>query len=166
MMPRGASTRTVRSWLFSATRRYWCPARISSAHSRRKSAPKTTTAIVPRIATRSASCGVRRYGSAVRGSGGRKLLLAKQPHLVRAVAPRRRTQELFHEPVDGRREDEVERDRRHERVEQHAPHGDGIADEEVQQHLSDGVQNGDDGDRHERCVRAVASGRLTVASDP
>src|SRR5437763_16757406 len=117
MTPRGASTRIARSWLFCATRRYWWPERICSAQSRRNSAPKTSSTNPPRTATRSAACGVSRYGSSTRGSGGRNVLLAKQAHLSGALAPVERRQQLRDDPVHRSGEDEIERDRGDERLE-------------------------------------------------
>ena len=46
------------------------PERTCSAHRRRNSVAKMSSTTPPRIATRSAICGVRRYGSSTRGSAG------------------------------------------------------------------------------------------------
>ena len=97
MFPRGASTWIVRTKFVFASSRYLVPESTCSAQSRRKSTAKTASATKPRIATRSASWGVSRYGSSTRGSAGRNRRergsLAKEPHLVDAV-----------EHVDGREE--------------------------------------------------------------
>src|SRR6476620_10173074 len=70
IVPRGASRRTVRIWLFSAAFSYLVPERIWSDQRRRKRTAKTASAIAARIATRSAIFGVKRYGSSTRGSRG------------------------------------------------------------------------------------------------
>ena len=58
--PRGASMRTVRTWLSSAVRRYRSPESTCSDQRRKKSSPNMPSAIAPSTPTRSASCGVRR----------------------------------------------------------------------------------------------------------
>src|SRR5439155_24927993 len=120
--PRWASSGIVRSWLFSAAFRYCGPERTCSAQSLKKRTPKTATAIPPRIAIRSASCGVSRNGSATPGVGGRNgfelepfvearrlrlvriSVLAKQLHLPEPA--RRRAEEAAAERRGGRRKDQ------------------------------------------------------------
>ena len=58
--PRGASTRTVRTWLACARAAYCEPESTCSAHRRMSSAAKPITTSAPRIATRRASFGVSR----------------------------------------------------------------------------------------------------------
>src|SRR5215216_6680433 len=115
--PRGACSRTVRSWLFCAACRYCGPERIWSAQRRRKSTAKTPSRITPRIASRNATCGVSRYGSATRGSGGRKRLdgergspvpaLAKESHRGEPLEPVRAAEEPADERVDRQREQQI-----------------------------------------------------------
>ena len=69
--PRGASTRMRRSWFDCAAFRYSSPDSTWSDQRRKNRTTKTRSANAPRIATRSASCGVSRCGSRTRGSGGR-----------------------------------------------------------------------------------------------
>src|SRR3954451_23518118 len=138
---------------------------------RRNTAAKTSSTTPPSTATRRAICGVRRYGSSTPGVGGRNVrplpsALAKETHLPRPLTPVERRQELRHDPVDGRREDQVQRDRRDERLDEDAPRRDRVAEQEVQHEHSDGVEDRDDGDGHERRVRAVAAGGFAVAPDP
>src|SRR3954466_15470420 len=123
MFPRGASRRTVRIWLFSAAFSYFVPERICSDHRRRKSTPKTTSAIAARIATRSAIRGVKRYGSSTRGSRGRKravrlpVVLANGVDPLDTLSPRRLTaQDEADERVDGPDEKHVQRNRLKERA--------------------------------------------------
>ena len=119
--PRGASTRTVRSRLFCAARRYCSPESTCSAQRRRKRMAKMPSATAPRIARRSASFGVRRYGSTTRGSGGRNAgeplpRLAKEPHLLRG--PLGAAEHAPHERVDREREDQVQQHAGDERADE------------------------------------------------
>ena len=116
MFPLGASRRTVRIWLFSAAFSYFVPERIWSDQSRRKRTAKTTSATAARIATRSAIRGVKRYGSSILGSGGRKRfpppavgLLANGVDPLDSVAPLERAQQEAGEAVHGPGQDQVER---------------------------------------------------------
>src|SRR4029450_3677791 len=70
--PRLASTRRVRSWLFSAAWRYCVPERTCRAQRRKKRTPKAASTRKPRIPMRNTIWAVRRYGASTRGSGGRK----------------------------------------------------------------------------------------------
>src|SRR5688500_13174542 len=89
-----------------------------------------TSASAASTPTRSASWGVRRYGSVVRGSGGRKRRdgerrwgkeLAKQPHLGDAVGDRRPAQDGPAQRPDRAAEEQVESQPRQERVEEGPP---------------------------------------------
>src|SRR5712691_10860584 len=170
--PRCACTRTVRSWLFSAARRYCVPESTCNAHSRRKRAAKTANASTPRTPIRSASRGVSRYGSAARGSGGRKrrdrtrTRLAKQPHLSRAVRPLRRRHHPADERVDGNGQQEVDHHSHGQRVDEDESRRRRLPEHEVQDERAELVQHGDHGDREQRRVCAVATGRLAVATRP
>src|SRR4051794_24772638 len=173
MRPRGASSRSRRTWLFCASCRYELPESTCSAHSRRNRIAKIARASAPRIAMRSAICGVSRYGSVTRGSGGRKrrepsrwALLAKEPHLADAVGQLGRREEPAAERVDRHRQEEVERQLGRERVDEHRAGWRRLAEEEVQRQASERVQDRHDPDGQERRVRAVARGRLAVAPDP
>ena len=70
--PRCASIGSLRTRLLFACARYLSPERTCSAQRRRNSTAKIVSARKPSTATRSASCGVSRYGSSTRGSPGRK----------------------------------------------------------------------------------------------
>src|SRR5207244_5429481 len=116
--PRGAWTGSERNWLFCAVRRYCVPCRTCSAQRRSTSAPNTRIVSTPRIASRSARRGVSRYGSSMFVLGGRKrrdglrvAVLAKQPDLLRALAPVERAQQPAAEPEGGSGQHEVEHDR-------------------------------------------------------
>src|SRR5437764_2257510 len=92
--------------------------------------------------------------------------LAKEPHLGGELRPVERPQHSAAERVHGRGQDEVEEDRREERVEEDEPRGDVVTDHEVEDELAERREDGDDGDGDERRVAAVAAGRLAVAADP
>src|SRR5271170_124477 len=95
--------RIVRTRLSFASARYLSPESTWSAQRRRKSTAKMASATKPRIATRSASCGVSRYGSSTRGSDGRKRRdsrSAKEAHLVDTVVHVGRREEAPHERID------------------------------------------------------------------
>ena len=93
---------------------------------------KMTSASAASTPSRSASCGVKRYGSDVLGSGGRNCRdgerrwgneLAKEPHLrhpVGGVGARSTADER----EDGAAEDQVEGDARQQGLEERAPRGD------------------------------------------
>src|SRR5436190_17330479 len=166
--PRGAWTRTVRSWLFCAARRYCEPDSTCRAQSRRKRTAKTASASIPSTPMRSARAGVRRYGSCARGSGGRnrrdRTRLAKELDLPHAVAPLARAEDAAHERVDREREQNVEEDRWQETVQQHLTCRRRVPEREVEHQRSDLVEDGDDGDREHGCVCAVATRRLAVPS--
>ena len=129
----------------------------------------------PRIATRSASCGVKRYGLSTRGSrreeaaraGSRRAVLAKQPHLRAPLgcgrgeqAPRRARRPAG---VSSRLKRDV---RRAASSSSTTRAGDRLAEQEVQDERAERYEHRHDGDREERRVRAVAAGRLAVAADP
>jgi hypothetical protein len=59
----------------------------------------------------------------------------------------------------------VEHDRGTEAA-QHGPGGCALAEHEVQEQQAERIEHRHDGDGEERRVRAIASGRLAVASDP
>src|SRR5207249_9648641 len=112
--PRGAGNRRTRNEFACAWATYFWPASTCSAHSRRKSAAKIASRTPPRIATRSASFGVTRYGSTTdlprRGSlrGARSVVvLAKQLHLRCVITVGTRTQKPACECVRRRRQDEI-----------------------------------------------------------
>jgi hypothetical protein len=155
--PRGASRRTVLSWLFRAAFSYFVPERIWSDQSRRKRTAKTASAIVARIATRNAIFGVKRYGSSTRGSRGRK-----RPALV-AVGL---AHDEAREAVDGPGQDQVEGDPLEERRPEHHSRRGGLAEDEVEGERADRVEEGDHADRDEGGMRAVAAGRLAVPAGP
>src|SRR5207247_10926613 len=165
--PRNAGTRISRAWLFRAASRYVVPERTSSAHSRKKSAPKTASATAPTIAIRNASCGVRRYGSSTRGSGGRNLLLparcpalAKEAHLADPTGGLTRREEPPAEAVDRQRQEDVEHDLLRQRVDEHEPRWRRLPEQVVEDERPDRRQRRDHGDRREWCVPAIAAGRL------
>src|SRR6266536_235397 len=152
--------RTVLSWLFCAARRYCAPDSTCSAHSRRKRTANTTIASIPSTPIRSASRGVKRYGSATLGSGGRKrerTRLAKELHLTRPLAPLRPAQDASDERVDGPRQEDVQDHRRREAVEQDEPRRRRLPEHEVEHQPADLVQRGDHRDGEQRRVRAVAA---------
>src|SRR5689334_18271518 len=159
MFPRGASRRTVRIWLFSAAFSYFVPERICSDQRRRKRTEKTTSAIAARIATRSAIRGVNRYGSSIRGSGGRKRpppvvgLLANGVDPLDAVAALERAQQDAGEAVEGPGQDQVEQDALEERRPEHGARGRGLAEHEVEGERAERVQERDhrDGDEGRVC---------------
>src|SRR5215203_2825536 len=125
--------------------------------------------------TRRASCGVNRYGSAVRGSGGRKrpdgerrsgYELAKELDLADAVAERRAVERAAAEGEHRPRDGEVEHEGREQRLEEGAPGRELLAEEEVEAVAGVGDRNRGDEHGQERRVRAVAAGRLAVAAGP
>src|ERR671914_122514 len=88
-----------------------------SAQRRKKSAQKIVTASTPRTAMRIAICGVTRYGSSTRGSGGRKpgrpvAGLDSGAHL--SAHPRRDGEDPPPERVERIAEEHVQRERRQE----------------------------------------------------
>src|SRR5579862_63534 len=166
--PRGASIISVRTRLSFACERYLLTARTWSAQRRRKSTAKIASATAPRTPTRSASCGVRRYGSSTRGSGGRNRRggeLAKQPYLVDAVGQLVRWEEPAHERVDRQREDQVQQQVRRQGREEHARRG-RVAEHEAQRERAERIQDRDDTDGEDRRMETVACGRLAVTADP
>src|SRR5690349_12870568 len=96
---------------------YFEPESTCSAQRRRKSAAKIPSRATPRIATRSESRCVERYGSTTapsaggarrgRRAGRSVVVLAKELHLRRVVAPVERPQQAAHECVHRPGEDEV-----------------------------------------------------------
>src|SRR4029079_1029255 len=91
--------------------------------------------------TRSASCGVKRYGSDVRGSGGRNrpdgerrsgYELAKELHLGDPVGQRRAAERRAAEREDRTRDGEIEHERRQQRLEERPPRGELLAEQEVE----------------------------------
>src|SRR5712691_128061 len=165
--PRGACKRTSRRWLFCAARRSCSPFKICNDQRRRKSTANTATASIPRIPIRTASFGVRRYGSSTRGSGGRKrrdrTRLAKQAYL--SGNPFARMQQSPGQRVDGNRQDQIQDDRRCQPAED-ATRRRRLAQDETEHDRGSLIQEGDDSDRQHGGVRPVAAGRLAVAAGP
>src|SRR3989337_3158229 len=100
------------------------------AQRRKKTTQKRETATMPRTATRTAIWGVTRYGSSTPGGGGRKTgggprlpALANRAYLHRPALLRRRREEPSGQPVHPVREQEVERERRHEAAHDEDPDG-------------------------------------------
>src|SRR5215210_457113 len=175
IVPRAASTRTVRTWFSCAACRYRSPASTSNAQSRRKSTAKTASASAPSTPTRIASCGVKRYGSATRGSGGRNRCegerrsgneLAIEAHLRDAVGRRDAPEHGPAEREDRRRDEQVQRDAGQERLEERAPRRHLLAEQEVEPEPGIRDEDRDDHDGEQRRVRAVAARRLAVAPGP
>src|SRR4029450_4824474 len=136
IVPRGASRRTVLSWLFSAAFSYFVPERIWSDQSRRKRTAKTPSAIAARIATRNAIFGVKRYGSSTRGSRGRKRpargavgLLANRVDPLDALAAVGLADDEAREAVDGPGQDQVEDDPLEERRPEHRSRRGGLTED-------------------------------------
>ena len=90
---------------------------------------------------------------------------AKELHLGREVGPVERAQQPPREPVHGCGEDEVQEHRRAETAHQR-PRRRALAEHEMDEEQAEAVEDGDDRDRQERRVRAVAARRLAVAADP
>ena len=169
--PRGASTEIVRTWLFCAACRYCVAASTWSAQSRRKRMPKATSATAPTIATRRAIFGVSRYGSSTRGSGGRKRGMRERGPQCYAGAPctaqpRGARKQAPDDGVDRHGQQQVEGDALEERVEQDDAGRRRLAEDEAERQAPERVEEGDDRDREERRVGAVAAGGLAVAPDP
>src|SRR6266566_6224062 len=165
--PRCASIGSLRTRLLFAWARYLSPESTCSAHRRRNSTAKMVSARKPSTATRSASCGVSRYGSSTRGSPGRKRLRfsAKQAHLVGAVGQLGRREQAPHEPVERPGEEQVpEHLRRQGR--DHLVGGHGIAEDEARHERSERVEHRDDEHREGGGVETVVRRRLAVAPDP
>src|SRR4051794_33175931 len=105
MLPRGASTGIVRTRFVFASARYLLPESTWRAQTRRKSTANAARATEPSTATRSAICGVSRYGSSTRGSAGRnrreRRRSGKQPHLVHAVGELGRREDPPRQRIDG-----------------------------------------------------------------
>src|SRR5262245_9476169 len=119
---------------------------------------------------RKTSCGVSRYGASTRGSRGRKrpgrIGVGRLANELDRRPWRRRGEEAPHEREDRQREREVERDRPGQLLDQHDAGRSRLAEQEVHHEGADGVEHRHDGDREERRMRAVASRRFSVASDP
>src|SRR4029077_4847067 len=120
-----------------------------SAHRRKKSAANTTSTSTLRIATRSVSRCVTRYPSATaplgrsnrrRGRSRSVVALAKQLDLRREIGAVEWAQQPAHERVHGRREDEVQHDRRTEAA-QHCARGRALAEHEVHEEQSERVED-------------------------
>ena len=106
--------------------------------------------------TRSASCGVKRYGSDVRGSGGRNRRdgerrsgyeLAKEPHLrhaVGGVAPAQHGAARARRPAPPR--SRLSATRRQQRLEERAPGRDLLAEQEVEAEPGEGDRDREDED--------------------
>src|SRR3954471_6738553 len=174
--PRGASRGIERNWLFRAACRYCGPESTWSDQRRKNRIPKTAIATPPRIAILIASCGVSRNGSATPGVGGRngreplpfdegrrRLLrpgrtpvLAKQLHLLEPT--RRRAEEPAAERVDRQRQDQVEDQLEGEGVQEHPRRRRRVPEHVVEDERADRVEERDDRNGDERCVRAVAAG--------
>src|SRR5919201_949536 len=172
--PRGACTGNVRSWLFSAARRYCDPDSTCNAHRRRKRTPNTASASIPRIAIRSVTRGASLNGSSatagVARTSGRLRVGAwtsdKEVHLLRALAAVERAYHAADERVHGQRQNQVEEDLRRQAIDEDDARRRVLPEHEVQRERADRVGDRDDADGDERCVRPVAPGRLAVAPDP
>src|SRR5581483_1710822 len=146
--PRGASMSSVRTRLSFACARYVSPDSTCSAQRRRKSTANTLSVRKARIATRNASCGVRRYGSETRGSPGRNRPLprsAKETHLAHAVAELLRREQAARERINGQRQQQVEQQRARHAADGSAG-GSGLAEHELQRQLAEHVEHRHDGD--------------------
>src|SRR5205823_1195300 len=108
----------------------------------------------------------RGSGGRKRGRGARRPLLAKEPDSLEALCAVGRPQDATSETVDRDRDEQVERDVLKERAHENVPRGRRIAEHEVQDQGTEGVQERDNGDGEKGGVRAVAPGRLAVAPGP
>src|SRR3954453_3005287 len=162
--PRGAGTRTSRRWLFWAARSSCSPFRTCSDQRRRNRTANTASATIPSRPTRRARRGVRRYGSATCGSGGRKrrelTRLAKEPHLARG--PVARPQEPPSESVDRDRQDQIQEHGREQAREDQTARSI-LSQHETQNERSDLIQNRDHRYRHHGRLSSIASGGLAIA---
>src|SRR4051812_2916725 len=148
--PRCAGTRTERyefAWAWST---YFVPARTCNAQRRRKRAAKTTSRSTLRIATRTTMRGVGRYGSttvsafaSARRGGRAVVVLAKELHLGRVVAAVERPQQPAHERVDGRGQDQVQHDRRHDAARDRARRRP-LPEHEVHEQQAQRIEDSDD----------------------
>src|SRR5918996_4775872 len=135
---------------------------------------KTASASAPSMPTRRTSCGVRRYGSVTRGSGGRNRpdgerrspKLAKDAHLPGARNDVERRQHGAAQREDRRREDQVEAHAGDGGVEQRPPRRDLLADEEVEHEAEHEHERRHDDDRDDGRVGAVAPGGLSITAGP
>src|SRR5919106_6100623 len=174
--PRGASTRTRRSWLFWAAFRYSSPESTCSDQRRRKRTANTISATAPRTPTRSARAGVSRCGSRTRGSGGRNRSDGERRS---RYAPSDNDldlrSELAHvafvdgcpdEQVDGEREHEVRKQRGdehgHERKARHHVVSQHVVEEEGER----AREHRDHADRDRGRELPAARGRLRPAAGP
>src|SRR5688500_8164833 len=114
--------------------------------------------------TRSASCGVKRYGSAARGAGGRKrpegerrsgYELAKQLHLGDTMGDGRAAERRATEGEDRHRDGEVEHECRQQRLEERAPRRELYAEQKVQPVADVGDRDRRDEHGQQRRVGAV-----------
>src|SRR6476620_10851232 len=182
--PRGASSGIDRSWLFRAAWRYCGPESTCSAQSLKKRIPKTAIAIPPRIASRRASWGVSRNGSATPAVGGRNGLepeplvegrrrrlrpvrvsvLSKQLHLLEPA--RWRTEEASAERIHRHGQDQVEDQLERKRVHERTRRRGRVAEHVVQDERPERVEDRHHRDGDERRVTPVAAGRFAVPADP
>src|SRR6266545_1053758 len=168
--PRGASMRTVRSWLFCAARRNWLPERTWRAQSRKKRTLNAASARKPRMPIRNASCGVSRNGPSTRGSGGRNLpgrsgtgRLANELDLRARLGPQ---EQPSSEGKDRESEEEIEHDARRQRVDEGDAGRSRVAKHEMEDERPHCIEDGHDSDREQRSVGAILTGRLAVPPDP
>src|SRR5664279_4824969 len=116
-------------------------------------------------------CWLTCQGSRVRGSPGTKEpkppgVSGKDPHLrsaqlIAVFADRPAT-----EHVDRRDQKQVQQQFSGESPQNELPEGRGLTDQEADEQPAQLVENRDDGNREEGCVRPVASGRLAIATGP
>src|SRR5580765_7127072 len=121
--------------------------------------PRAASATAPRTAIRSAILGVKRYGAATRGSGGRKRgrrarvpVLAKELHPLHALGPHGRREQAPDEGVDRPRQEQVQRDRLEQRVEEDDAGRRRVAEDEVEEERTERVEDRDHRDGDERRV--------------
>src|SRR5919106_1383620 len=174
--PRGASTRTRRSWLFWAAFRYSSPERTWSDQRRRKRTANTMSATAPRTPTRSARPGVSRYGSRTRGSGGRnrsdgdrRSRYAPSDNdldLRRELPNDALVHDRADEQVDGEREHEVREQRRDENRHEREARDDVVAEHVMEQQGECAREYREHADRDHRRQLPAATARLHPATGP
>src|SRR5262245_19786759 len=135
-----------------------------SAQRRKKSAQKMVTATTPRIAIRIAACGVTRYGSSTRGSGGRKprgrLLLGLDNRDYLTALTRRDREDPATEPIEGIREQKVQRERWKKHPREELRRRDRLSEHEVEDRRAEADADRPDRHRDERRVRRRLLGHL------
>src|SRR5688572_27866351 len=146
-----------------------------SAQRRKKTTAKTTIASTPNTASLSAICGVKRYGSSTRGSGGRKLgtpgprsrmVLDTGRHTLPADAGDLRREDPRAEPVERIGEQHVERQGGQQDAEEEVRGRHGQPQHEVEDRRAERDPDRPEGDRDQQWVRGGPRRELAEPARP